>query len=102
MAALRDTWDPHGGRASGSRSMLGSHTAEYGGEMLYINKSATKPMWAMEYSRDEALRKWWDDLSPPYHKDGATATGDKDGPTYNRNQDSFAAEGCRPLVRLLA
>ncbi|HEY2866625.1 MAG TPA: DUF4982 domain-containing protein, partial [Pyrinomonadaceae bacterium] len=93
MKALRDRYDPHGGRASGSREMLDSKTAEYGGEMLYINKSETKPMWAMEYSRDEGLRKYWDDYSPPFHKDG-------DGPLYqgqnaaeyNRNQDSHAIE----------
>jgi hypothetical protein len=47
----------------------------------------------MEYSRDEGLRKYWDEFSPPYHKDG-------DGPlhngqiasSYNRNQDSHAFE----------
>ena len=93
MKALRDRYDPYGGRAIGAREMLGSSTAEYGGEMLYINKSAGKPLWAMEYSRDEGLRKYWDDYSPPYHKDG-------DGPLYkgepaaeyNRNQDSHAIE----------
>jgi hypothetical protein len=53
MKAIRDQYDPHGGRASGSRDMLDSKVAEYGGEMLYINKSATKPLWMMEYSRDE-------------------------------------------------
>jgi hypothetical protein len=90
---LRDKYDPHGGRAVGAREMLDSKAAEYGGEMLYINKSAGKPLWAMEYSRDEGLRKYWDDYSPPYHKDG-------DGPLYrnapakeyNRNQDSHAIE----------
>lgn len=90
---IRDHYDPHGGRAIGAREMLDIAQAEYGGEMLYINKSATKPLWAMEYSRDEALRKYWDELSPPYHKDG-------DGPPYknapaaeyNRNQDSQARE----------
>ena len=55
MKALRDTYDPHGGRASGSREMLDSKIAEYGGEMLYINKSARIPMIATEYCRDEAL-----------------------------------------------
>ena len=83
MKDLQILWDPHGGRAAGSRNMQGSKVAEYGGEMLYINKSAGKPMWAMEYSRDEALRKWWDELTPPYHKDG---------PPSNRNQDSQAVE----------
>ncbi len=93
MRAIRDKFDLHGGRASGSREMLERGSAEYGGEMLYINKSATKPLWAMEYSRDEALRKYWDDYSPPFHKNG-------DGPLYrnapareyNRNQDSQAIE----------
>ena len=90
---IRNQYDPHGGRAIGAREMLDIAQAEYGGEMLYINKSAGKPLWAMEYSRDEALRKYWDELSPPYHKDG-------DGPPYknapateyNRNQDSQARE----------
>src|SRR5947209_667849 len=96
MKALRDEFDPHGGRASGSREMLESRRAEYGGEMLYINKSATKPLWAMEYSRDEGLRKYWDELSPPFHKDG-DGPPYKDAPAreYNRNQDSFAIEDVR-------
>jgi beta-galactosidase len=93
MKALRDTYDPHGGRAAGCREMLSSSAAEYGGEMLYINKSRRLPFWSMEYCRDEALRKYWDHLSPPFHADG-------DGPLYrnapaqeyNRNQDSFALE----------
>lgn len=99
MKALRDRYDPHGGRASGSREMLSSKlqsVAEYGGEMLYINKSARIPLWAMEYSRDEGARKFWDNLSPPFHQDG-------DGPeykgqraaTYNRNQDTHAIENVK-------
>lgn len=93
MKDIRDKYDPRGGRAAGSREMLDSKIAEYGGEMLYINKSAKHPMWATEYSRDEGLRKYWDEFSPPFHKDG-------DGPLYrnapandyNRNQDSHAIE----------
>jgi len=96
MKALRDTFDPYGGRAAGSREMLSrelQQIAEYGGEMLYINKSAGMPVWAMEYARDEALRKYWDDLSPPYHKDGAGPPyKGQDASVYNRNQDSFAIE----------
>ncbi|MEQ1762745.1 MAG: sugar-binding domain-containing protein [Pyrinomonadaceae bacterium] len=96
MKDIRDKYDPRGGRAIGSREMLDSKVAEYGGEMLYINKSAKHPMWATEYSRDEGLRKYWDEFSPPYHKDG-------DGPLYrnapandyNRNQDSHAIENVR-------
>ncbi|HEV2862059.1 MAG TPA: DUF4982 domain-containing protein [Pyrinomonadaceae bacterium] len=93
MKELRDRFDPHGGRASGSREMLNSQVAEYGGEMLYINKSARLPFWAMEYSRDEALRKYWDEHSPPYHKDGEGPLHQgQDASAYNRNQDSHAVE----------
>jgi hypothetical protein len=86
LKAVRDQFDPHGGRAIGSREMLSSKVAEYGGEMLYINKSGTKPVWAMEYSRDEAARKFQDNFTPPFHIDS---------PDYNRNQDSHAAEDVR-------
>jgi len=61
--------------------------------MLYVNKSDTKPMWMMEYCRDEALRWYWNSWSYPYHKEG-------DGPlyrnapanAYNHNQDEFVKE----------
>ncbi|WP_345953784.1 sugar-binding domain-containing protein [Mucilaginibacter sp. PAMB04168] len=93
MKAIRDEFDPHGGRASGSREMLDSKVAEYGGEMLYINKSAKMPFWAMEYSRDEALRKYWDEYSPPFHKNGdGPKYKQESGFNYNRNQDSHAVE----------
>ncbi|WP_436835419.1 glycoside hydrolase family 2 protein [Bacteroides gallinaceum] len=103
MKAIRDRYDYHGGRAIGSREMLDIRDAEYGGEMLYINKSAHHPMWAMEYCRDEGLRKYWDNYSYPFHKDGegntayhSAATGKTqkhaDASVYNRNQDSFAVE----------
>jgi len=93
MKAIRDMYDPYGGRASGSREMLDSKLAEYGGEMLYINKSAGKPMIATEYCRDEALRKYWDEYTPPFHKNGAGPLyNNADASEYNRNQDSFAKE----------
>lgn len=93
MKAIRDKFDKFGGRASGSREMLDSKVAEYGGEMLYINKSAKMPMWAMEYSRDEGLRKYWDEFSPPFHKDGdGPLYKNADASAYNRNQDSHAIE----------
>ena len=91
MKQIRNQYDPFGGRAIGSREMLDRPEAEYGGEMLYINKSGTKPMWAMEYYRDEGLRKYWDEYSYPFHKEG-------DGPLYrnapaldyNHNMDALA------------
>ncbi|KAF9886484.1 hypothetical protein FE257_011391 [Aspergillus nanangensis] len=92
MKALRDKYDPHGGRAAGSREMLNSSIAEYGGEMLNINKGSRIPFWQMEYSRDEGMRKYWDDYSPPYHMDGE---GSGEGSAYNRNQDSHAIENVR-------
>ena len=93
MKEIRDKYDPYGGRAIGSREMLDSKVSEYGGEMLYINKSAHIPMWATEYCRDEALRKYWDNYSFPYHKngDGPLHKG-QDASSYNRNQDSFFIE----------
>jgi hypothetical protein len=96
LNALRDEFDPHGGRASGCREMLDSKVAEYGGEMLYINKNAHIPMWAMEYSRDEGLRKYWDEFTSPYHKDGDGPLRGKTPPEpYNRNQDSHAIENVK-------
>ena len=96
LKAIRDKYDPHGGRAIGSREMLDINEAEYGGEMLYINKSKKHPMWAMEYCRDEGLRKNWDEWSYPFHKEG-------DGPLYrnqpsgewHHNQDQLAIEWVR-------
>lgn len=93
MKALRNQFDPNGGRAIGCREMLDQPEAEYGGEMLYVNKSDTKPMWMMEYCRDEALRWYWNSWSYPYHPEG-------DGPyyrnapadAYNHNNDEFVAE----------
>jgi hypothetical protein len=73
--------------------MLNSQVAEYGGEMLYINKSAAKPLWATEYSRDEGLRKYWDEFSPHSTRmEPAPFIEIKDASTYNRNQDSHAIE----------
>ena len=96
MKAIRNQFDPHGGRASGSREMLDSKEAEWGGEMLYINKSARIPFWQTEYSRDEGLRKYWDEFSPPYHKEGAGPLyRDAPAPSYNHNQDMHAIENVR-------
>ena len=93
MKQIRDQYDPNGGRAIGSRNMLDSKVAEYGGEMLYVNKSAGKPMFMMEYCRDEGIRRYWDQWSYPYHQEG-------EGPlyrgeravAYNHNQDGLAVE----------
>ncbi|HYO09277.1 MAG TPA: DUF4982 domain-containing protein [Tepidisphaeraceae bacterium] len=96
MLDVRDKFDPHGGRAMGSREMLASKLAEWGGEMLYVNKSAGKPLWQTEYSRDEGLRKYADEFTPPYHKDGdGPPHRNEPAPSYNRNQDTHAVENVR-------
>ena len=96
MKAIRDQYDPHGGRAIGSREMLDIDEAEYGGEMLYINKSKKHPMWAMEYCRDEGLRKYWDEWSYPYHREGdGPLYRNQPAPDYNHNMDQFAIEMVR-------
>ena len=93
MKKIRDTYDPHGGRAIGSREMLDIDEAEYGGEMLYINESHKHPMWAMEYCRDEGLRKYWDEQSYPFHKEGGGPLyRGKPATEYNHNMDEFAVE----------
>lgn len=93
LIALRNLYDPYGGRAVGSREMLDIDESEYGGEMLYINKSKKHPMWAMEYCRDEGYRMYWDNCSYPYHQAGAGPLYRKaSASVYNRNQDDFALE----------
>lgn len=102
MREIRDKYDFYGGRAIGSREMLDIRESEYGGEMLYINKSAHSPFLAMEYCRDEGLRKYWDDYSYPFHKEGEgnkgfhSAMANKmvagDASPYNHNQDQFTVE----------
>ena len=93
MIAIRDKYDPYGGRAMGSREMLDIREAEWGGEMLYINKSEYHPMFATEYCRDEGLRKYWDEYSYPFHKEGAGPLyRGQNASIYNHNQDMFAVE----------
>lgn len=105
MLAVRNELDPHGMRAIGSREMLDIDEAEYGGEMLYVNKSDTKPMWMMEYCRDESLRKYWNAWTPYNTNNGDTplyhAEGEgplyrnADASAYNHNSDEFAVEMVR-------
>ncbi len=93
LQTIRDKYDPYGGRAVGSREMLDINESEYGGEMLYINKSAKHPMWAMEYCRDEGLRKNWDSYSYPFHPEGeGPLHNGQPANAYNHNQDEFVVE----------
>ena len=96
LISIRDKYDPYGGRAMGSREMLDIDESEYGGEMLYINKSGKHPMWAMEYCRDEGYRMYWDDYSYPYHRQGSGPYYRKaPAEIYNQNQDQLAIEHIR-------
>ena len=96
MRAIRDEYDPHGGRAIGSREMLDIRESEYGGEMLYVNKSEHSPMVQTEYCRDEGYRKYWDNWSYPYHKHGdGPLYKNADASAYNQNQDMLAGEWVR-------
>ena len=53
-------------------------------------------MWAMEYCRDEGLRKYWDEWSYPYHKEGdGPLYRNQPAPDYNHNMDQLAIEMVR-------
>lgn len=53
-------------------------------------------MWAMEYCRDEGLRKYWDEYSYPYHKEGdGPLYRNQPAPDYNHNMDLLAVEMVR-------
>ena len=53
-------------------------------------------MWAMEYCRDEGLRKYWDEQSYPFHKEGdGPLYRNQPAPDYNHNMDQFAVEMVR-------
>lgn len=96
MREIRDMYDPYGGRAIGSREMLDIRESEYGGEMLYVNKSEHSPMVQTEYCRDEGLRKYWDNWSYPYHRHGdGPLYKNADATAYNQNQDMLTVEFVR-------
>lgn len=116
IIALRDKWDPHGGRAAGTRHGSDSQAAaaltplcEYYGvmvgqdrrtdqldspEAIFRGYSAQRrdkaPLIETEDFRDEALRSIWDDYSPPHF-------GFKKGPddTWNWNSETFALAAVR-------
>ncbi len=93
---IRDMYDPMGGRASGCREQLDVAEAEWGGEMLYINKSAGKPMFQTEYCRDEGLRVNWDNYSWPYHQNGEGLPYRNASPKdWNHNMDDLTVEWVR-------
>ena len=93
MKEMIDTmtkYDPNGGRLTGCRGMVGSKVAQWGGEMMYVNKSKTTPRWMTEYCRNESPRRWWDEFSPPEYHVNDVGTASIAG--YNMNQDYFIQE----------
>jgi beta-galactosidase len=122
MIALRDKWDPHGGRVVGYRDndQLAANQAltpiaEYyevmigqdprtdlvtkPGEMFRgysIERRDRAPIIEAEDFRDEGARRFWDDDSPPFF-------GFKKGPqdTYQYTSESFALAGVKRYWKYL-
>jgi beta-galactosidase len=111
MMNLQKQYDPHGGRATGCRSLseASTHIAGYFGVMIgqdtrtdtlnsptamFRSYSAERrdlaPLTETEDFRDEAARRFWDDYSPPHF-------GFKKGPddTYNWNSETFCLAAAR-------
>ncbi|MHB8889043.1 MAG: glycoside hydrolase family 2 protein [Acidobacteriaceae bacterium] len=116
MIALRNQWDPHGGRVVGYRDNddVAANTAltpiaEYYGVMIgqapqtdlvtkpgeifrgySVARRDRAPIIEAEDFRDEGARRFWDDDSPPYF-------GFKKGPadTYQYTSESFALAGIK-------
>jgi beta-galactosidase len=68
MRAVRDQWDPHGGRFAGARGTDTTATPayEYGSPMDGTGRSAAIPLWSAEYSREESPRRVWDAYTPTW------------------------------------
>ncbi|HKE28632.1 MAG TPA: DUF4982 domain-containing protein [Bryobacteraceae bacterium] len=116
MVALRNQWDPNGGRAIGARgndnaaaNIAITPIAEYYGVMIgqdprtdqitapgaifrgySVERRDRAPLMEAEDFRDEGARRFWDDFSPPYF-------GFKKGPndTYQYTSESFALAGVK-------
>lgn len=66
MKAVRDRWDPHGGRFAGARGTDTTNVPalEYGSPEDTTARSTTIPLWDAENSRQESPRRVWDDYTP--------------------------------------
>ena len=67
MVKLRMTWDPSGGRFSGTRTNDTERTAgirEYSSTMDGTGDNLYTPLWDAEYARGESPRRVWDESSP--------------------------------------
>ncbi|MGB8450841.1 MAG: discoidin domain-containing protein [Anaerocolumna sp.] len=100
MKAVRDQWDPHGGRLVGTRSNsdILKPVAEYLATMDNPGTSDTHPVWDAEYSRAEAPRRVWDKYSPPsfgYNNIADTANSISEYPV-----DDFKLNSSEDLARM--
>jgi beta-galactosidase len=68
MKAVRDQWDPHGGRFAGARitDQVNVPALEYGSPEDTPGRSTTIPLWDAENSRQESPRRVWDDYTPTW------------------------------------
>jgi beta-galactosidase len=108
MFAVRDKWDPNGGRFTGTRTPDVNAKAliedathapyAYWSPMDITQTSAKVPVWDAEYNRKECPRRVWDKYSPPSSYTGGAYAGYKsiggggaDYPTdtfiYNTSED---------------
>jgi Beta-galactosidase/beta-glucuronidase len=100
MKAIRDQYDPHGGRLVGTRSNsdILKPVAEYLATMDNTGTSNTHPIWDDEYSRAEAPRRVWDKYSPPSFGYRNIAAPENNISEYP--QDDFLLNSSEDLARM--
>ncbi len=116
MDAVRQQWDPDGGRMSGCRGtdQATEHLKGYESQMDGIFRTTQIPAWDAEYARAESPRRVWDKYTPTVDQDGkdvlggylkiaadvhvkATAAGTGDG-IYEYPQDAFRLNSSEDLA----
>jgi len=98
MLNVRKTWDPNGGRFSGTRSFDASLAGieEYGSTMDGLGTSAIVPIWDAEYARGECPRRVWDKYSPPSY--GYKNIADTSNTIVEFPVDNFLYNSCEDLA----
>jgi len=98
MQNVRKTWDPKGGRFSGTRSIDADLAGieEYGSTMDGMGTSATVPIWDAEYARGECPRRVWDKYSPPSY--GYKNIADPSNNIVEFPVDDFLYNSCEDLA----
>ena len=98
MLQVRQTWDPNGGRFSGTRSTDATLAGieEYGSTMDGMGTSTTVPIWDAEYARGESPRRVWDKYSPPSF--GYKNIADTSNVIVEYPVDDFRYNSCEDLA----